>query len=105
MQGVPNATQYIDRLMVARRASWCSSTSCCRACFEGKHKVLIFSQMIRVLDLLQIYLNARGYKYERLDGGVRGQDRQSAIDRFCKPESDDASCFCCARAPAASAST
>jgi superfamily II DNA or RNA helicase len=96
MQGVPNA-QYIDRLISASGKLVFVDKLLPRL-FEGKHKVLIFSQMIRVLDLLQIYLNARGYKYERLDGGVRGQDRQSAIDRFCKPESDRFVFLLCTRA-------
>lgn len=47
--------------------------------------MLIFSQMVRVLDILEDYLNYRKYSYERIDGGVRGNDRQAAIDRFCKP--------------------
>lgn len=46
------------------------------------HKVLIFSQMTKCLDLLSDYLNYRNYKFERIDGGVRGDLRQSAIDRF-----------------------
>ncbi|KAI0223821.1 hypothetical protein L0F63_002341 [Massospora cicadina] len=46
------------------------------------HKVLIFSQMTRVLDLLAEYLNRRAYNAERIDGGVKSQDRQLAIDRF-----------------------
>lgn len=51
-------------------------------------KVLIFSQMVRVLDLLESYLRFRGYLYERLDGNVRGNDRQASIDRFSKPGSN-----------------
>ena len=51
---------------------------------EG-HKVLIFSQMVRVLDILEDFLRYRQYNYERIDGGVRGNDRQAAIDRFSKP--------------------
>lgn len=35
---------------------------------EGGHKVLIFSQMMKVLDLLESYLRAKGYLFERLDG-------------------------------------
>ena len=31
-------------------------------------RVLIFSQMVRVLDILEDYLDYRGYTYERLDG-------------------------------------
>lgn len=52
------------------------------------HKVLIFSQMVRVLDLMETYLRARGHIYERLDGGIRGNERQAAIDRFSKPGSN-----------------
>lgn len=49
---------------------------------KDNHKVLIFSQMTRCLDLLSDYLSFRKYKYERIDGAVRGENRQAAIDRF-----------------------
>ena len=51
---------------------------------EEGHKVLMFSQMVRMLDMLEYYCRARGYKFERLDGGVRGDERQASIDRFTK---------------------
>jgi len=51
------------------------------------HRVLIFSQMTRVLDILQDYLNYRGYLFERLDGSIRGEDRQAGIDRYNAPNS------------------
>lgn len=54
---------------------------------HGKHKVLIFSQMTKCLDLLAEYLEYRRYKYERIDGGVRGDLRQTAIDRFSTEDS------------------
>ena len=41
--------------------------------------------MIRVLDILEDYLNAQGHFFERIDGRVRGSMRQAAIDRFCRP--------------------
>ncbi|KAF4318613.1 hypothetical protein BBO99_00007232 [Phytophthora kernoviae] len=53
---------------------------------DGGHKVLIFSQMVRVLDIIEDYLRYMGYLYERLDGNIRGNDRQAAVDRFVKPE-------------------
>ncbi|KAL3661408.1 hypothetical protein V7S43_013611 [Phytophthora oleae] len=53
---------------------------------DGGHKVLIFSQMVRVLDIIEDYLRYSGYLYERLDGNIRGNDRQAAVDRFVKPE-------------------
>ena len=64
----------------------------------GGHKVLIFSQMIRVLDILEDYLNFRSYMYERIDGRVRGSDRQAAIDRYSKPDSDRFVFLLCTRA-------
>ncbi|MES1918322.1 hypothetical protein MHBO_000304 [Bonamia ostreae] len=48
---------------------------------EG-HRVLLFSQMTRVLDVLQEYLRFKGYGFERIDGSVVGSARQQAIDRF-----------------------
>jgi chromodomain-helicase-DNA-binding protein 7 len=45
-------------------------------------KVLLFSQMVRMLNLLAEFMVYKGYRFERLDGGVRGEMRQQAIDRF-----------------------
>jgi len=50
--------------------------------FSGGHKVLIFSQMVRVLDLLEELLKWKKYKYERLDGSTNATSRASAVDRF-----------------------
>uniref|UniRef100_A0A6B2EIQ7 Putative snf2 family dna-dependent atpase n=1 Tax=Phlebotomus kandelakii TaxID=1109342 RepID=A0A6B2EIQ7_9DIPT len=52
------------------------------------HRVLIFSQMVRCLDILEDYLMYRKYPFERIDGRIRGDLRQAAIDRYCKPDSD-----------------
>uniref|UniRef100_A0A3Q3GY62 Chromodomain helicase DNA binding protein 3 n=1 Tax=Labrus bergylta TaxID=56723 RepID=A0A3Q3GY62_9LABR len=49
------------------------------------HRVLVFSQMTKMLDLLEDFLDHEGYKYERIDGGVTGALRQEAIDRFNAP--------------------
>lgn len=51
---------------------------------EG-HKVLIFSQMVRVLNLLEDFLKYKGYSFERLDGSSKSSDRKEAVERFCKP--------------------
>ncbi|ETE57337.1 Chromodomain-helicase-DNA-binding protein 1-like protein, partial [Ophiophagus hannah] len=40
--------------------------------YVGKHRVLLFSQMTQMLDILQDYMDYKGYSYERLDGSVRG---------------------------------
>ncbi len=52
------------------------------------HRVLIFSQMTRMLDLLEEYLKAKSWYYERLDGGVNSGERMAAIDRFNHPQSN-----------------
>ncbi|XP_048779717.2 chromodomain-helicase-DNA-binding protein 1-like isoform X1 [Ostrea edulis] len=48
------------------------------------HKVLLFSQMTHMLDILQDYLGYREYSYERLDGSVRGEERFLAVQNFNK---------------------
>lgn len=54
---------------------------------EGS-RVLIFSQMSRMLDILEDYCLFRGYQYCRIDGGTAHEDRISAIDEYNKPESE-----------------
>lgn len=49
------------------------------------HRVLIFSQMTKMLDLLEDFLDGEGYRYERIDGSITGNLRQEAIDRFNAP--------------------
>ncbi|XP_054778799.1 protein CHROMATIN REMODELING 4 isoform X2 [Prosopis cineraria] len=55
---------------------------------EG-HRVLIFSQMTKLLDILEDYLSIEyGPKtYERVDGSVSVADRQAAIARFNQDKS------------------
>eukprot|EP00063_Salmo_salar_P039741 XP_014014576.1 PREDICTED: uncharacterized protein LOC106579300 isoform X2 [Salmo salar] len=49
---------------------------------EGQHRVLIFTQMTRMLDVLEQFLNYHGHIYLRLDGSTRVEQRQSLMDRF-----------------------
>ncbi|XP_010557504.1 PREDICTED: protein CHROMATIN REMODELING 5 isoform X2 [Tarenaya hassleriana] len=58
---------------------------------ETKHRVLIFSQMVRMLDILAEYLSLRGFQFQRLDGSTKAELRQQAMDHFNAPGSDD---FC-----------
>ncbi|KAI9906879.1 hypothetical protein PsorP6_004169 [Peronosclerospora sorghi] len=51
------------------------------------HKILIFSQFLKQLDLLERYCEANSFVFERLDGSTGGSMRQSAIDRFSRPHS------------------
>ncbi|KAJ9146561.1 hypothetical protein P3X46_028810 [Hevea brasiliensis] len=58
---------------------------------ETKHRVLIFSQMVRMLDILAEYMSLRGFQFQRLDGSTKAELRQQAMDHFNAPGSDD---FC-----------
>ncbi|XP_039686239.1 ISWI chromatin-remodeling complex ATPase CHR11 isoform X2 [Medicago truncatula] len=55
---------------------------------ERDSRVLIFSQMTRLLDILEDYLMFRGYQYCRIDGNTGGDDRDASIDAFNKPGSE-----------------
>ncbi|KAI8561579.1 hypothetical protein RHMOL_Rhmol04G0351200 [Rhododendron molle] len=55
---------------------------------ERDSRVLIFSQMTRLLDILEDYLMYRGYQYCRIDGNTGGEDRDASIDTFNKPGSE-----------------
>jgi len=53
--------------------------------------VLIFSQMVKMLDILGDYLSLRGFSFQRLDGSVTSDKRKQAMDHFNAPDSSD---FC-----------
>ncbi|KAL2229791.1 UNVERIFIED_CONTAM: ISWI chromatin-remodeling complex ATPase CHR11 [Sesamum indicum] len=55
---------------------------------ERDSRVLIFSQMTRLLDILEDYLMFRGYYYCRIDGNTGGEDRDASIEAFNKPGSE-----------------
>lgn len=51
-------------------------------------RVLIFSQMSRLLDILEDYCVFREFKYCRIDGSTAHEDRISAIDEYNKLDSE-----------------
>ncbi len=51
-------------------------------------KVLIFSQMTTLLNILDDYCRYRGYSYCRLDGSTSSEDRERRIEDFQSPNSD-----------------
>lgn len=58
-----------------------------KKCSAQGSRVLIFSQMSRVLDILEDYCYMREFKYCRIDGQTSHEDRISAIDDYNKPDS------------------
>ena len=51
-----------------------------------KHRILLFSQMTRMLDILEDYIKYKKYTFERIDGKIINTERQSSIDRFNSDE-------------------
>ena len=64
--------QQLDSLLRERKA--------------GGHRCLIFTQMTRMLDILEIFLNFHGYMYLRLDGSTTVEERQRLMERFNEDE-------------------
>ena len=64
---------------------------------EKGSRVLVFSQMTRILDILEValkwvrdgqdYCNIRGYEYCRIDGQTDGAVREENIEAFNRPDS------------------
>ena len=50
-------------------------------------RVLIFSQMTRVLDILEDYLRLVGHEYCRIDGNTDGESRDTQMEVFNAPQS------------------
>lgn len=57
---------------------------------KAGHRVLLFSTMTKLLDILEDYLQWRHLHYRRIDGTTSLDDRESAIHDFNKPGSE---CF------------
>ncbi|GAA6000691.1 hypothetical protein JCM10207_004611 [Rhodosporidiobolus poonsookiae] len=53
-----------------------------RECKAGGHRVLIFTQMTKVLDILEEFLSYQGHRYLRLDGSTKIEQRQALTERF-----------------------
>lgn len=49
---------------------------------SGGHRVLIFTQMTKMLNILEQFLNLHGHIYLRLDGSTKVEARQQMMDRF-----------------------
>ena len=58
---------------------------------QRESRVLVFSQMTRMLDILEDYMHYRQHQYCRIDGNTSGEDRENMIDSF---NADGSEKFC-----------
>lgn len=56
---------------------------------ERGHRVLMFSQFLGMLDVMEDFLNGLGMSYQRLDGSTDTQEKQRRIDAYNAPGSGD----------------
>ena len=47
-----------------------------------RHRVLVYSQMTRMIDLLEDFMGYRRYRYIRLDGSSKISDRRDMVAEF-----------------------
>ncbi|KAK1117792.1 hypothetical protein K0M31_015728 [Melipona bicolor] len=52
------------------------------------HRVLLFCQMTQLMTIMEDYLNWKEYKYLRLDGATKAEDRGNLLKKFNDPDSD-----------------
>jgi ATP-dependent helicase STH1/SNF2 len=52
------------------------------------HKVLIFSQMTHLMDILQLFLDYKGIRHLRLDGNTKADDRGNQVELFNSENSE-----------------
>lgn len=52
------------------------------------HKILIFSQMTHLMDILQLFFDYKGYRHLRLDGNTKADDRGNQMEIFNSEKSE-----------------
>ena len=55
-----------------------------KKCQEDKRKTLIFTQFLKMIDILDEYCEFSGIRHEKLHGNIGYEERQNSIDRFNK---------------------
>jgi chromodomain-helicase-DNA-binding protein 1 len=56
---------------------------------KAGHRVLLFSQMVHMLDIISDYFRMKGWQHQRLDGSTPSQQRHQAMEQFNAEGSQD----------------
>lgn len=78
------SVEFLQEMRIKASAKLTLLHSMLKSLYKEGHRVLIFSQMTKLLDILEDYLMVEygPGTYERVDGSVAVADRQAAIARF-----------------------
>ncbi|GAX85223.1 hypothetical protein CEUSTIGMA_g12643.t1 [Chlamydomonas eustigma] len=87
-RGQDGDTSVVDRLIVTSGKMVLLDKLLKRLKDTG-HRVLIFSQMVRMLDIVSDYMRLRGFQHQRLDGSTPAAARHQAMEQFNRPDSTD----------------
>lgn len=82
----PNATSLAD--LIGSSGKLAVLDLLLQSLYKKNHRVTLFSQFTRVLDILDDYCRLRGWKSCRLDGGTSRATRNHIINSFNAPGSD-----------------
>ncbi|KAK1375721.1 Chromatin remodeling complex subunit [Heracleum sosnowskyi] len=83
------SAEFLHEMRIKASAKLTLLHSMLKVLHKEGHRVLIFSQMTKLLDILEDYLNIEfgPGTFERVDGSVSVSDRQTAITRFNQDKS------------------
>lgn len=88
-------TEQVSRVIVAPKSLslviWCQKYSTLSTGLNAGLQVLLFSTMTRALDVIEDYLQWRGWSWLRLDGGTSSADRGDLVNDFNSPGIDQGS--------------
>ena len=79
---------YINEDMIRASGKFDLLDQMLRKLSTSGHRVLIFSQMTQLMDILGDFFDFRGYKFLRLDGSTKPDERGVLVDKFNAPGSE-----------------
>jgi SNF2 family DNA or RNA helicase len=77
---IPDDLYY--KYLISSSGKMCVLDRLLKLLIPQNHKILIFSQMTTMMDILQGYIHNLGLEFFRLDGSIKAEDREMAIRSF-----------------------
>ena len=83
VRNIPGSYQYVfDESIISLSSKFILLDQILTKLKKTNHRVLIFSQMTKVLDVMEDYFAYRGHRFLRLDGSTAAADRSAAVTNF-----------------------